>query len=273
MGHIRSLTGLLPQPVRFGLRRAMFWGAAEKCVLCGNGVRGFHGHGGGAEVLDRRRVVGGMRRENDRCPVCHGCDRTRLLMLALERLTGVGSGRGQGGQPLRLLHVAPDYGLYLWLMRQAGIDYVGTDIDARRYRHIAGIRTADLTRMPFDENGFDIVVCSHVLEHVPDDAAAFAEIFRILKPGGTALLLTPFALDGKGTDEDPGSTDPAERDRRFGQWDHVRLYDRDTFLARMRAAGFDATLFDAAAEAPDRARALHLNPLELLPVGRKAVAT
>ncbi|MDJ1008334.1 MAG: methyltransferase domain-containing protein [Paracoccaceae bacterium] len=262
MAHIRQLTTLLPQPVRFGLRRLAFRGSGVDCPLCGTEVRSLAGHGGGAEVLDRRRVVGGMRRENDRCPVCHGADRTRMMMLYLERHAGVGT------RPVRLLHVAPDFGLYLWLKRQNGVDYTATDLDAARYRHIDGIETADLTRLPFADAAFDAIVCSHVLEHVPDDRAAFAELARVLAPGGHALLLTPFALDGKGTDEDPGLDDPAEQDRRFGQWDHVRIYDRDDFLARMSAAGLAATLWDPFEEDADTARALHLNPEERLPIGQ-----
>ena len=264
LGHIRRLTNIVPQPVRFGLRKLAFRGSGTPCPLCGTEVRAFAPHGGGAPVLDERRVVGGMRREADRCPVCHGADRTRMMMTYLDRHAGVGRG------PVRLLHVAPDFGLYLWLKRQPGLDYTGTDLDAGRYRHIQGIRTADLTALPFGDATFDVVVCSHVLEHVPDDRAAFVELARVLKPGGHALLLTPYALDGRGTDEDPSIDDPAERDRRFGQWDHVRIYDRDDFLTRMRAAGFDARLWDPFAEDADHARALHLNPDEKLPVGRIA---
>jgi SAM-dependent methyltransferase len=185
------------------------------------------------------------------------------MMLYLQKYTPVGH------SPVRLLHVAPDYGLYLWLQRQAGLDYVGSDIDAYRYRHIRGIRKEDLTATSFADASFDIVVCSHVLEHVPDDQAAFKEIARILKPGGTAILLTPYATDENGTDEDPSILDPAERDRRFGQWDHVRLYDRDTFLQRMSAVGFETSLYDPFLESKEVAEVLHLNPMELLPIGRK----
>jgi SAM-dependent methyltransferase len=261
MGHIRSYTNLIPQPVRFGLRRLAWHGDGRICVLCGSRVREFRAHGGGAEVLERRRVVGGMRREADRCPVCHGCDRTRMMMLYLEREAGLGR------VPRSVLHVAPDYGLYLWLRRQDGVEYTGTDIDATRYRHIAGMRSADLTAAPFPDASFDIVICSHVLEHVPDDATAMREIRRILRPGGRALLLTPFATDGGGTDEDMSVADPAERDRRFGQWDHVRIYGRDDFLARMRAAGFETASFAPFEACPEAAERLHLNPLEILPVG------
>lgn len=266
MGHIRQLTNILPQPVRFGLRRRVFAGREHTCVLCGNGIRTFASHGGGAKVLTERKVVGGMRRDHDRCPVCHGSDRTRLIMLYLDRETTLGRA------PTQVLHVAPDFGLYLWLKGRAGVRYFGSDLDASRYRHIAGMAAADLTQTPFDSASFDIVICSHVLEHVPDDGAAFAELHRILKPGGHAVLLTPFALDGRGTDEDLSVTDPGERDRRYGQWDHVRLYDRGDFLGRMRAAGFAADLYDPYSADPARADALHLNPDELLPIGRKSLA-
>lgn len=266
MAHLRDFTTLIPQPIRFGLRRAFYRGQGTTCVLCGTEVRGLKSHGGSAEVLTTRQVAGGMRREDDRCPVCHGCDRTRMIMLWLKEEGGV------GGKPLRILHVAPDFGLYLWLKRQPGIDYTGSDIDAGRYRHIENIQTADLTKTPFQSGAFDIVICSHVLEHIPDDLAAMREIRRILVPQGRALLLVPFALDGAGTDEDPGIADPAERNRRFGQWDHVRLYDRNDFLRRMREAGFETTLFEPFARHPEAAGRLHLNPLEALPVGTKPEA-
>jgi SAM-dependent methyltransferase len=189
-----------------------------------------------------------------------------MMMLWLEQ---AGLDGGLAGGRRRILHIAPDLGLYLWLGRQAGVEYVGSDIDAARYRHIENMHTADLTWMPFPDDDFDIVICSHVLEHVPDDAAAMHEILRILRPGGRALLLTPYAQDGKGTDEDPAVADPAERDRRFGQWDHVRLYDREDFLARMRRAGFETAVFAPFESYPEAAKALHLNPLEVLPVGTK----
>lgn len=268
--HLRDLTTLIPQPVRYELRRAVHrtvgGGPGVRCELCGTEVRAFKAHGGGAEVLERRRVVGGMKRENDRCPVCHGRDRTRLMMRHLQEELGIGTGapRPRGWD---VLHVAPDLGLYLWLKRQPGVRYTGADLDAGRYRHIDNFRACDLTAAPFPDASFDVVLCSHVLEHIPDDARAFAEIFRILRPGGRALLLVPFALDGQGTDEDPTVTDPAEKDRRFGQWDHVRLYDRGDFVARMAQAGFDVSLYDPAGGDAAAAARMGLNPLEALPVG------
>jgi len=263
MSIARKVATRLPQPVRFALRRAAYFGAARACPLCGHSVRRFIDHGYGHPVLDRRRVVGGVTRTEDRCPVCHGCDRTRMMMLWLERSFAAPD------RTWRVLHVAPDLGLYLWLKRQPCVAYTASDIDAARYRHIPGTVQADLTSAPFADGSFDLVICSHVLEHVPDDRKAMAEILRILAPGGRALLLVPFAMDGAGTDEAPDLTDPAERIRRFGQWDHIRLYDRQDFLDRLASTGFEVALFEPFVEVPERARELSLNPLETLPVARR----
>ena len=186
-----------------------------------------------------------------------------MMMMYLDTETSLGE------KAQSVLHVAPDFGLYLWLKRQPQIRYTGSDLDPGRYRHIDGFQSADLTATPFADNSFDIVICSHVLEHIPDDRKAFSELFRILKPGGHALLLVPLAHDGKGLDEDPTISDPAEQDRRFGQWDHVRIYDTESFLGRMGEAGFDTRLYDPQAADAARAETLHLNPLEKLPIGRK----
>ncbi len=266
MAHIREFTKLIPQPVRFNLRRVLFHGSEDTCAMCGNRIRGYGQHGGHAEVLTRRQVVGGMIRENDRCPVCHGCDRTRLMLLYLQLRTDMGR------KPMRVLHTAPDFGLYLQLKQQPMLEYVGADIDKSRYRHIENVQEANLTATHFPDDSFDCIICSHVLEHIPDDAAAFSEIFRILKPGGHALLLAPFALDGLPTEEDPTINDPEEQDRRFGQWDHVRIYSRDDFLARMEKAGFETELFDPLTTDPEAASNMKLNPKELLPIGRKPAA-
>jgi SAM-dependent methyltransferase len=187
-----------------------------------------------------------------------------MMKFYLEQYTEIGR------KPMRLLHIAPDLGLYLWLKKLPHLEYTGSDIDPSRYRHVANMETADLTAMPFADNSFDIVICSHVLEHVPDDAKAFAEIFRILAAGGHALLLTPQATDGLPTEEDPSLHDPAEQDRRFGQWDHVRIYSRDDFLARMGAADFEVTIFEPFEIDRAKSETLHLNPQEILPIGRKS---
>jgi ubiquinone/menaquinone biosynthesis C-methylase UbiE len=96
----------------------------------------------------------------------------------------------------------------------------------------------DIERMPFRDAAFDAVICNHVLEHVADDRAAMAEVFRVLEPAGWALLQVPIAMALDRTIEDPTATTEAQRIHRFGQGDHVRLYARADYIARLRAAGF-----------------------------------
>jgi SAM-dependent methyltransferase len=130
-----------------------------------------------------------------------------------------------------LLHFAPEAGLERRLRAALGDRYVTTDLEP------AGVDlTLDITALDLPDASFDAVVCVHVLEHVPDDAAAMRELHRVLRPGGWGVVQVPILRDV--TDEDPAVTDPAERLRRFGQADHVRTYGRD-FADRLQAAGFD----------------------------------
>ena len=95
----------------------------------------------------------------------------------------------------------------------------------------------DITSLDLPDNWADLIVCSHVLEHVPDDRAAMAELHRVLKPGGRALVMCPVDEHRAKTFEDPSVTDPAERERLFWQSDHVRIYGQD-LADRLAEAGF-----------------------------------
>ena len=134
--------------------------------------------------------------------------------------------------PLRVLHFAPE-AYFLPLAERANLDVVTADLD---YPFVD--LNLDLTRLPIRDASFDVVICSHVLEHVPDDRAAMREIRRVLKPEGWALLMVPYDRARPTTFEDPSIEDPAERERLFGQHDHVRLYGRD-YADRLREAGLE----------------------------------
>lgn len=239
----RRLTGVLPQSVRIAIRRVLFIGITVTCDLCGSRVRGLVSHGGGPEVLDRRRVAGGMTKENDRCPVCHGRDRTRALKSRLDEIIS------QSNATVRILHVAPEYGLYRWLSTARGVDYTVSDLDAKRYRNYSSFVEADLTSLPFPDSSFDVVICSHVLEHITDDRAAMQEIRRVLAPRGETLIMVPEADDGLPTDEDLSVTEASARTARFGQWDHVRLYSRGDMGVRLGDLGFTVTTYEPSASA------------------------
>jgi ubiquinone/menaquinone biosynthesis C-methylase UbiE len=87
------------------------------------------------------------------------------------------------------------------------------------------------------DNTYDVWICSHVLEHIPDDRKALSELYRILKPGGIGLLLVPLDLSREETDEENGCSE-AENWRRFGQGDHVRAYAKKDFMNRVVQSGF-----------------------------------
>ena len=161
------------------------------------------------------------------CPHCGSRQRHRHLWLWLERHTRLLDPAGRE----RLLHFAPEAGLQERLRRMLGDRYVTTDLEP------GGVDLVlDITALDLEDASFDVVLCVHVLEHVPDDAAAMRELRRVLRPGGWGVVQVPILREV--TDEDPGITDPAERLRRFGQADHVRMYGRD-FADRLRAAGLE----------------------------------
>ncbi|MGF1455901.1 MAG: methyltransferase domain-containing protein [Alphaproteobacteria bacterium] len=168
----------------------------------------------------------------------------------------------------RILHVAPEWGLYQYLRRARITHYTPSDLDLYRYRHIRDVKKVDCTSLPFPDNSYDLIICSHVMEHIPDERAALSEFYRVLGPNGRAILQVPLALDRAETDEDPAVTTPEAREARFCQWDHVRLYGRD-YASRLETVGFKAEFFNPFEQYADEAETLHLNPLEELYVVRR----
>jgi SAM-dependent methyltransferase len=132
--------------------------------------------------------------------------------------------------PKRMLHVAPERGFEHRLRSRLGQNYITADLLNPR----AMVRM-DITDIQYPDEYFDVIYCSHVLEHVQDDKMAMKEICRVLKQGGWAILLVPITADR--TFEDPSVVDPSERLRVFGQEDHVRRYGPD-YIERLHESGF-----------------------------------
>ncbi len=112
------------------------------------------------------------------------------------------------------------------------LDYVSAGLDSP----LAMVKM-DITNIAYGDNSFDAILCVHVLEHVMDDQTAMSELFRVLKPGGWAILQSPIDLNRDKTFEDPNIVLPEDRERIFGQNDHVRIYGRD-YEDRLAKAGF-----------------------------------
>jgi len=173
------------------------------------------------------RFIPHNEREHAKCPRCGSLERHRLLLVFLQGRTNLFS------EPLAVLHVAPEYALTRRLWSCSNLDYVTVDLDSP-----LADDHADLISLPYREHRFDVVICSHVLEHVEDDRAALSEIYRVLKPRGKAILMSPIDQNLPRTYEDPGLTAPGDRQLAFGQSDHVRRYGLD-FAERVAAAGFE----------------------------------
>lgn len=200
--------------------RALFFvGTRYTCPCCGWRLRAFT-HGGASL---RVRHLG-------YCPRCNSKARHRRDWLFLQQNTNFISGH------MRLLHVAPHYSLSRRLRRMPNLDYVAGDLDAG---FNVGLRM-DVTAVPIRSNAFDAIVCIHVLEHVIEDRQAMRELFRVLKPGGWALITVPIRLDEE-TFEDPTITSPEERRRAFGETVHVRFYGHD-LMDRLQECGFRVQL-------------------------------
>jgi SAM-dependent methyltransferase len=162
-------------------------------------------------------------RPDARCPRCLGLERHRLFKLAFDRL-------GLLETLPRVLHFAPEKAMRM-IVEPTASAYVTADLS----RADVHLKTS-IEAIGAWDGAFDLVIASHVLEHV-DDRKALAEIYRVLAPGGTAALAVPIAEGWTETYEDPSIVDPAARRIHFEQEDHLRIYGRD-FRDRVRAAGF-----------------------------------
>lgn len=198
------------------------------------------------------------QRENVLSPSTLSLERHRLLWLYLERETGFFKDK------LKVLHFAPEQAFYNRFKKLKNLDYTTTDLNSP----LADVK-ADITKLPFADNSYDFILCNHVLEHIPDDTKAMKELYRILRPGGTAILQIPQDLSRENTFEDNSITSKTERARIFGQYDHVRVYGRDYFN-KLRQIGFKVEEVDYTTTLPaediDKYR---IAKGEIIPVCRK----
>lgn len=258
-----AIRSLFPYPVIETARRIIYAGVSRKCYLCKAHVRRFLPQGYEYPVLERLQVVGGMYKADDRCPVCHGTDRDRLVKFYLEHHVF-----NSPVATAKVLHIAPEKGLTKYLSSLPVIQYLSADLDPSRYRHVRMCHEANLLALPFEDGSIKVVVCNHVLEHIVDDGAAMKEIQRVLSPDGVAILQVPISLKLDRTIEGDGSEPEPEKIRLYGQRDHVRIYTESDYIRRLGAAGLEVERYSAFDDDEVAARKLRLNPLEILYVCR-----
>jgi SAM-dependent methyltransferase len=187
-------------------------GQGRWCPVCAQSSRKF-------------RPGGTFPRSDAKCPRCGSLERHRLAWLYLTQRTDLFDRR-----PKRVLHIAPEQCFEGRFRARLRDGYLSADL---LDPHV--MERMDITRIGYPAETFDVVYCSHVLEHVPDDRQALREFRRVLKPTGWAILLVPITANR--SFEDPTIATASERLRVFGQEDHVRRYGPD-YVDRLREAGF-----------------------------------
>ena len=176
--------------------------------------------------LRKFNPFGIIPRPNAQCPKCGSLERHRLLWLYIQHRTNLLT------HHLKILHVAPEPVLQQKLSCLDNLDYVSVDLESS----LAEVKM-DITDIGYSDNSFDVILCCHVLEHVMEDRKAMKELFRVLKPGGWAILQSSIDTEREKTFEDPKVISPEDRERLFGQNDHVRIYGRDC-KERLEQQGF-----------------------------------
>ncbi|TAE38774.1 MAG: SAM-dependent methyltransferase [Runella slithyformis] len=193
-------------------------GNAVECPICGNTY---------SQFLP-------FNRPNALCHGCHSLERHRLVYLYLKNKTTFFN-----GQSLEVLHFAPEKCLHDVIRKHAAIHYQTADL-MTTYIDAIGVmpdHVMSVTDIQFADNTFDVVLCNHVFELVPDDAQGMREIFRVLKPNGYAIIQAAVNNNAEKTIE-TSSLSAEERKKIAGAHQHVRRYGRD-YRNRLTAAGFE----------------------------------
>ena len=200
----------------------------------------------------------GKQRENALSPGTLSLERHRQMWLYLQNETEFFK------KPLKVLHIAPEQEFLKRFKKLKNLEYISADL----YSPIVDVK-ADILDLPFDDESFDVVFCNHVLEHIVDDCKAMSELFRVLKKGGWGIMQVPMKNSLETTYEDFSITDPKERQKHFGQYDHVRWYGMDYF-DRLRSVGFEADInFYSKNFSEAERKRFGLNETEILPIVRK----
>ncbi len=217
----KTLARLTPKPLKKPLEwlynRILYFGFACYCPVCETYLRSF-------------KRVGTAPWGDWVCPLCKSSTRHRMAWLFLKHRTDLFSTSGK-----KMLHIGPEKQFETRLKKVPGLDYITADLNKPDVT-----MRMDITNIQLPNDFFDVIFCSHVLEHIPDDRKAMQELCRVLKPTGWAVIMVP--LRDEKTFEDHSITDPAERKRIFGEADHVRRYGLD-IKDRLEEAGFKVKVF------------------------------
>lgn len=165
------------------------------------------------------------QRKNALCPGTFSLERHRLLWLYLKKETDFFNSNN------KILHFAPEQCFHKFF-KSFFKNYTTTDLNSP----IVDIK-ADICNLPFNDNSFDYILCNHVLEHIYDDEKAMKEIYRVLNKNGIAILQVPIDINNNYTHEGRDIDNKQDRNKLFGQYDHLRMYGLDYFK-KLKNIGF-----------------------------------
>ena len=218
-------------------RYSKFKGTGFLCNCCGASYSKFvpdHPSAENANALKVNAVIAGYG-ENILCPACLSTARERLIIALLSnqfKITGK-----------KILHFSPEKNIYHFI--KTNNEVITADIQPLFYKSIdSNIKNEDATRLSYADNSFDLVIGNHIMEHIPNDVKAMAEIYRVLKPGGRAILQVPYSITIAATIEEPEINDPQKQSALYGQNDHVRIYLLQDYINRLQSCGFIITLIE-----------------------------
>ncbi len=227
------------------LKTPIYSGSAVECPVCSSGLKIFYPiYKSFPRKLREMGFIYPLERFETlnlaaySCPACDASDRERLYALFLrQRLASL-----KAGSHYRFIDFAPSLALSRLLRTFDNIEYRTAD-----YFRPNVDDQVDISNMPlYADNSVDLFMCSHILEHVPNDRAAMRELFRILKPGGCGIIMVPLIEGVEDTQEDPAINTPELRWKNYAQDDHLRLYGTRDLVDRLKAAGFQVRALDRA---------------------------
>jgi SAM-dependent methyltransferase len=214
----------------YAIRFRKYQGRGFICNVCGRSYEKFadwQPSPKNAPALNRHKVIAGYGK-NIICPGCMSTARERLVIAMLQGMEIAGR---------KIIHFSPEKHVFDYLKSRA--DVITADLEPGFYKSIdKHVTAADVTKLPFADRTFDVLIANHIMEHIPDDKQAMRELYRILKPGAIAIMQVPFSESLEATLETPDVTDPAICSALYGQRDHVRIYNLNDYASRLTSVGF-----------------------------------
>jgi len=235
------------------------------CPFCNNSFRKLLPGGFDFPVITEKQIIGAGYRKNNVCPRCYSTDRDRLIYFYLKEKTDIFT------QNIKLLHIAPEGSLKSVLSKKTNITYIQGDKFTKGYHNYYYDRKVlyvDIQKIAYSDNEFDVIICNHVLEHIKDHHQAMRELYRVLKPGGWAILQVPISKILEKTFE-VDTTSPEDREKLFGQFDHVRIYGQD-YPQILENIGFKVNIFNPVQNGFKKFVSKYaINPIENIYIAKK----